>query len=260
MPERPLILFPTPEQAERIKRRVPIRPPVYPSIARQYDRLNPYFSVLRQAFQQKAIAIQNSPVGLNPEFALVFEVVGSVENFYTAVKRVEGMEWMFEAFTDEIEPDNDFYNIDDSGQRKESNLSGRVYCVMSNQEAMNQLLSLWDRYVAGETNVFKSGFAGLKDVFVHIKTIRRWGPEDRIYETNIMEYWKESLEIAGNQEVPFEIELFFRNDPTKRRVAYETVRRAVVELGKSYAANAKLNQLTIIQCLLFFQGSKFNYS
>lgn len=231
MPERPLILFPTPEQAERIKRKMYTPPPAYPSIERQYDRLNPYFSVLRQAFQQKAIAIQNSPVGLNPEFALVFEVVGSVENFYTAVKRVEGMEWMFEAFTDEIEPDNDFYNIDDSGQRKESNLSGRVYCVMSNQEAMNQLLSLWDRYVAGETNVFKSGFAGLKDVFVHIKTIRRWGPEDRIYETNIMEYWKESLEIAGNQEVPFEIELFFRNDPTKRRVAYETVRRAVVELG-----------------------------
>ena len=105
MPERPLILFPTPEQAERIKRKMYTPPPTYPSIERQYDRLNPYFSVLRQAFQQKAIAIQNSPVGLNPEFALVFEVVGSVENFYTAVKRVEGMEWMFEASTDEIEPE-----------------------------------------------------------------------------------------------------------------------------------------------------------
>ena len=46
-----------------------------------------------------------------------------------------------------------------------------------------------------------------------------------------MEYWKESLEIAGSQEVPFEIELFYRNDPIKRSIAYETVRRAIVELG-----------------------------
>lgn len=243
MPERPLILFPNPEDAARIKRKRPIPQPVYPSIAKQYDRLNPCFSVLRQAFQQKAVAIQNSPIGLNPEFALVFEVVGSVENFYTAVKRVEGMEWMFEASTDDIEPDNDFYNPDDEGQRKESNLSGRVYCVMSNQEAMNQLLSLWDRYVTGETNVFERGFAGLRDVFVHIKNIRPWGAEDRIYETHIMEYWRESLEIAGNQEVPFEIELFFRSDPTTRSIAYETIKHAVAELGGTVRSQCAIESI-----------------
>lgn len=231
MPERPLILFPTPEQAERIKRRMFMSAPAYPSIARQYDRLNPYFSVLRQAFQQKAVAIQNSPIGLNPEFALVFEVVGSVENFYTAVKRVDGMEWMFETSNDDIEPDSDFYNLDDEGMREETNLSGRVYCVMSNQVAINQLLSLWDRYVAGETNVFVRGFTGLRDVFVNIKNIRPWGSEDRIFETHIMEYWRENLEITGNQEVPFEIELFFRNNPAKRSMAYETIEHAVVGLG-----------------------------
>lgn len=243
MPERPLILFPKPEQAERIKRKMFPPQPSYPSITRQYDRLNPYFGVLRQAFQQKAVAIQNSPVGLNPEFAFVFEVVGSVENFYSAVKKVEGMEWMFEASTDEIEPDNDFYNIDDAGQRKESNLSGRVYCVMSNQEAMNQLLSLWDRHVAGETDVFERGFTGLRDVFVHIKNIRPWGPEDRIYETHIMEYWRESLEIAGNQEVPFEIELFFRSNPTSRSIASKTIEHAVVELGGTVCSQCAIESI-----------------
>ena len=72
MPERPLILFPTPENATRIKRRRPIPQPIYPPIGRQYDRLNPCFNVLRQAFQQKSIMVQNSPTGINPEFALVF--------------------------------------------------------------------------------------------------------------------------------------------------------------------------------------------
>ena len=226
MPERPLILFPIPEQAERIKRKMFTPPPAYPSIARQYDRLNPYFGVLRQAFQQKAIAIQNSSIGLNPEFALVFEIVGSVENFYTAIKKVEGMEWIFEASTDDIEPDDDFYKLSD-----ESNLSGRVYCIMSNQEAISQLLSLWDRYVVGETDVFERGFAGLRDVFIHIKRIRPWGPEDRIFETHIMEYWRENIEIDGDRAVPFEIELFFRANPNKRSNAYETIKHAVVGLG-----------------------------
>lgn len=220
-----------PERSERIKIRRSIPQPEFPSIARQYNRLIPDFSVLKHAFQQKAVAIQNSPVGLNPEVALVFEVVGSVENFYTAIKKVEGMEWMFEAPTEEIEPDDDFYLVDSSGEREESKLPGRVYCVMSNQEAINQLLSLWDRYVAGEKNVFKYGFTGLRDIFVHIKKIRKWGMEDRIFETNIIEYWKECLEIDGNKEVPFEIELFFRNDPTARSISYETVKKAIVDLG-----------------------------
>ena len=116
MPERPLLLFPKPERAGRIKRRMNPSQPKFPSIARQYDRLTPNFSVLKHVFQQKAVAIQNSPVGLNPEVALVFEVVGSVENFYTAVKKVEGMEWIFEATTEKIEPDDDFYLVAKSGE------------------------------------------------------------------------------------------------------------------------------------------------
>lgn len=251
MPERPLILFPSPEHAERIKRKMFAPPPAYPSTTRQYDRLNPYFSVLRQAFQQKTLSIQNSPVGLNPEFALVFEVVGSVENFYTSVKKVIGMEWMFEASTEDIEPDYDFYNQDNMGQREDSKLSGRVYCVMSNQEAMSQLLSLWDRYVAGETNVFERGFAGLRDVFVHIKKIRPWGPEDRIYETHVMEYWKECIEIAGSEEVPFEIELFFRSNPSARNNAYQTIKQAVVELGGTIRNQCMLEFINYHSMLIF---------
>jgi len=232
MAERPLILFPAPENAERVKRSLPPPKTVYPTIDKQFNRLMPYYRALRNAFQQKSVIIQNSPIGINPEMALVFEVVGSVENFYTAVKNVEGMEWLFELSIDEIEPDDDFYYVDDSGQRKDSNLSGRVYCVMSNQEAIDQLISLWNRYVRGETEVFKQrGFAGFRNVFKHIKAIRRWGPQDKIYETNVMEYWKESLEFIGNQEVPFEIELFYRNDSNKRKIAFETVKRSVVELG-----------------------------
>ena len=36
-------------------------------------------------------------------------------------------------------------------------LNGKLYCIMSNQQAMSQLLSLWQRYQDGETDVFKRG-------------------------------------------------------------------------------------------------------
>lgn len=64
----------------------------------------------------------------------------------------------------------------------DEDLSGKLYCVMSNQQAMLQLLSLWNHFQNGEENVFQHGFAGIRDVFTHIKNIRKWGAHDRIAE------------------------------------------------------------------------------
>lgn len=112
MPDRPLILFPSPERSDREhKPRVFIKT-ANPSVSRQYARLHPAFSVLQAAFDQKNVMIQNSPVGMNPDFALVFEIIGSVENFYTAIKHCEGLEWLFDKESDTFDPDDDFYKID----------------------------------------------------------------------------------------------------------------------------------------------------
>ena len=74
MPERPIILFPQPEIADRTKNKMPPPKINRPNIGRQYNRLLPTFSVLQEAYNQKRIMIQNTPSGINPEFALVFEV------------------------------------------------------------------------------------------------------------------------------------------------------------------------------------------
>lgn len=94
MPDRPLILFPSPERADR-ERKAPSFPRIVkPSFSRQFARLQPSFNVLQAAFEQKNLKIQQSPTGINPEFALVFEIIGTVDNFYTAVKNTDGLEWM----------------------------------------------------------------------------------------------------------------------------------------------------------------------
>lgn len=231
MPDRPLILFPSPERAD-CERKAPSFPRIMkPSFSRQFARLQPSFNVLQAAFEQKNLKIQQSPTGINPEFALVFEIIGTVDNFYTAVKNTDGLEWMFDIETDSFLPDDDFYSISRNGQRDEGLLNGKLYCIMSNQQAMSQLLSLWQRYQDGETDVFKRGFAGLRDVFTHIKNIRRWNAQDRIAETHAIDYWRESLEFDGNSPVPFEIELFFRSDFQKRHIAVDTISREIQSLG-----------------------------
>ena len=67
---------------------------------------------LKNAFEQKALKIQQSPTGINPEFALVFEIIGSVDNFYTAVKNTDGLEWIFDGEIEPFNPDDDFYQVD----------------------------------------------------------------------------------------------------------------------------------------------------
>ena len=79
MPDRPIILFPTPERAARNLKRSGFQRISRPEYRRQYDRLHPAFQTLQTAFQQKNLKIQQSPIGMNPDFALVFEIVGTVE-------------------------------------------------------------------------------------------------------------------------------------------------------------------------------------
>jgi hypothetical protein len=230
MPERPIILFPEPESADRARKNPAFPHMQTPSFGRQYNRLQPTFTVLKTAFEQKNVKLQNSPVGMNPDFALVFEVVGTVDSFYTAVKHCEGLEWMFDSTIDDIAPDDDFFDLE-KGQRSDKNLSGKVYCIMSNQQAIEQLLSLWARHQRGETEVFKRGFSGLRDVFVNIRDIRKWSAEDRISETFAVEYWRENLTVDGDNPIPFEIELFYRSDAAKRNVATRTIAYEIAQLG-----------------------------
>lgn len=231
MPDRPLILFPTPERADREKRKAPPAKLMKPSYEKQFERLRPSFLLLKSAFEQKAVTIQQSPIGINPDFALVFEIIGSVDNFYTAVQHMNGLEWIFDAESTPFESDDDFYQIDKHGEKNDTSLNGKLYCVMSNQQAMLQLLSLWNRYKNGEDDVFQRGFAGIRDVFRHIKNIRKWGAQDRISETHAIDYWREALEFDGNTTVPFEIELFFRAKEEARRNSFNTINREIVSLG-----------------------------
>src|SRR5437867_2333436 len=94
MPERPLLVLPRPvvsQAAERSPRWTP--PPHFPGAGRQGQRLTPQFQALQQYFAQRTATLQSTAAGAAAEEVVVFETVGSIQDFITAVRRISGMEW-----------------------------------------------------------------------------------------------------------------------------------------------------------------------
>ena len=230
MPELPLLLFPSPEIADRTKGSGAPGFIHYPSHDRQGQRLSPIFTQLQAAFNTRSVEIQQTTAGAEPEQVLVIETIGSVENFVNAVKRIEGLEWMGELETDEIVPDDDFY--DKKHPQKE--LTGRLYLVMSNKRALDEMLSLWRRYQADESMKFESGLGKFKKVFCYLKDVRRWEVQDRIGETGVIETWLEDLEHDGGRPVRLEIQLWFRGTEVKRAEAREQLKSLIKDLAGSF--------------------------
>lgn len=227
MAERPLFFFPTPQLAEKTPGDPRFRPIHKPSIAKQGQRTAPLFNELEAAFEARRIELQQSVTGIDPEQVLVIETIGSVEDFAKAVKRFDGLEWMGEFELEDIEPDEDFYDQKKPGK----NLAGRLFLVMTNQRALNELLSLWRRYQVDQSTDFGYGRTKVRDVFLHLKDIRRWDVQDRLQESGILDYWRERLEIAGEQVIPFEVELWFRGNENLRATSENIVTELIRQAG-----------------------------
>ena len=227
MPERPLLLFPTPQPADRTKQKPQFGRVHKPNVTRQGQRLSPMFNQLQAAFEARRVEIQQNTAGIDPEQVLVIETIGSVDNFANAVKRIDGFEWMGELESDEIAPDQDFY--DENNPEKE--LNGRLYLVMTNQRALDEMLSLWRRYQADPNMQFERGLTKFRDVFLHLKSIRRWDVQDRLLETGVLDIWHEDLEYDGDRVISFEAELWFRGSDELRVISANQVTNLVQQAG-----------------------------
>lgn len=82
--------------------------------------------------------------------------------------------------------------------------------MMSNSQALEQLLSMWAYWKKDKNTKFDHGLTKFKNMFQCLKDIRRWDVQDRLFETGILDAWQEDLKHDGNHLIQFEIELWFR--------------------------------------------------
>ncbi len=149
------------------------------------------------------------PNGLAPERLLVFEVEGPVSNFVKSLDKLVGLDLLGE----------------DDPEGKDGS---HYYLLVPNFEVLKAILSLWQRWSNGEE---LAGWAPWRDLFLHLRDIRPWGPQDRLGENE-----REILEelVSGRSEddkVSIEIELVFSlNEDVVARQSSE-VRKIVSQNG-----------------------------
>lgn len=228
MEHYPLLFFPSSIEDVKVGKRRNIQRHIStPNPQRQSERITPSLRALCNVIEDMNVHIQEDPNGIDPETVLVLKTVGTVDDFANAVKRIDGMEWLGEFDVDDISPDDDFYDT----EKPESILSGRLYMVSTNKEAINELLTLWQRYTSDPETPFDRGYAKFKSVFSLLKEIRRWDTSDRFEGTKAKEIWLEQIEMRGQQEVSFEIELWYRQNPTQLSSSFAEIASKVSDLG-----------------------------
>ena len=226
MPERPLLILPSPgEPAPRRRRGGGVGRFHRPSRKRQAERLLPRFEHLQQVLEARRTRLQVEASGLVPEEVVVLETVGTVDGFIRAVEKVPGMEWLAEVEEEDIPPDDDFFAISEAGEeRSHKALRGRLFMVFTNQRAYDQMLSLW-RTFQSEVKL-PHGFGRWKVLFEQLHDVRPWGVRDRLLETGVLQDWQERVD-HGQNVVPCEIELWYRKNPQQRRTARDRVAELV---------------------------------
>jgi hypothetical protein len=115
-----------------------------------------------------------------------------------------------------------------------------LFVVLSNHQALQQMLSLWSLWKAGLGLPW--GLGKWTEVFTQLRDVRPWGIRDRLFETGILEDWQER--VAHNAElIPCEIELWFRTDHRRRFAARNRVAGIVQSLEGSILNEALLEEI-----------------
>jgi hypothetical protein len=235
--ERPLLLFGQPAEAERAKlpgsggssrfRRL--------DPGRQEERLGSKWRALLQAMANRSAEITDDLAGTDPELVLVMEIADDRPAFVRAVQHIEGFEYLAELDEEDIVAEE----FRDPADTSTAPLRGTLFLLASNQTALRAVLDLWQQYQRDRNARFPYGLAEWKHVFELLVDLRRWSPADRLQGTGVVEDFNERV-AAGQEIVPAEIELWFRNDDIRRTQAESTVSRLVNEAGGQVVTSAAI--------------------
>lgn len=113
---------------------------------------------------------------------------------------------------------------------KDKLLKGRLFLSLGNEQGLRELLKLWDLWEKNKNLPY--GKTKWRDVFNQARKIRRWGIEETLRETGMIERWHDLLDPIGpDQEIHCQIELFYRRNSEKRKQNEATITALLLEMG-----------------------------
>jgi hypothetical protein len=193
---------------------------------------------------ESLLKLQRDPTNLAPERVIVFDVAGNIGDFTKALARIPGFEFISESDTEAQSDENFAVKDARKGQegeiRSDKMVAGRLYLALPDIGALQELVSLWERWSKGQA--MDPGFAPFGHLFAQLRTLRPWGPLDRVPEDTI-EYWRAELERAPDRPVRTEVELWYRRSSARRRIASQTVRLSVSSVGGTVLDEATIEEI-----------------
>lgn len=221
MAERPLLVFPRAESVKPPKGSgfPPTRLPG-PNPVGQAERI-------RQQFEDVQAAILAAPV--DTDKVLVLETIGQLAGFQKAAEKV-GMEWLAEIDADlDLDDVKDLYPDADAEAQKSLEKGGmRLYLAVSDSQAINRLLGLWNRRQS--EGRLSRPYGAWEGFFKYLKDLRLWGYKDMLHDSGILQQWEDDLkgDVTSSR---FEVELHFRRSVAAREQAEKNVKEYVIGCG-----------------------------
>jgi hypothetical protein len=247
VPDRPLLNLPAP---------TPIVPPQRygggaaisrPSRDRQRERIDPKFARLSAAAETpvELLALQDDPALIAPERAIVFEVEGSLKDFYAQARDI-GLEYLGD-YEDEFDPSDDFF----VKEKREQRITGRIYLAMPDVQALRELLSLWERYK--QNRRMGKGRSEWRELFSRLIDVRPWGPQDRI-PPGAVSAWEADLAPAPDAPVRLEVELWFHESAERRGQAFQRIEGEIAAAGGGIVHHATIPEIHYDAALIDLPG------
>ncbi|MCB0517304.1 MAG: S8 family peptidase [Lewinellaceae bacterium] len=202
----------------------------------QAVRIEQRLTALEQAWQRKEAALADGMIGQIPEMVLVMEIAGTMDDFFSAIRKTEGMEFLGE-YDGELELDDEFEFYNAESELVTQPIPKRVFLSLANQAALAELRSLWQTHLAGnKLPHFKGKY---KTLFEVLADIRPYSVKDRFLEPGIREYLQQYT--APDELVNFEVELVYKDeDGLFNQNAFNAFRQAIQEAGGSIVQGSEL--------------------
>lgn len=159
----------------------------------------------------------DEPEAAPPEFVLVLEIAGELDEFVSAVSRVPGLEYLAEELGDKLEDTSLFAVQDREGGRRRARRE--LFVVATDERAAAELERLWTLWQAGTPLAI--GWRRWQAVFERLISVRQWNDHDRLTRTGVLDAWRDELREEGDEPIPFEVELWFRAAEDRRAVEEE---------------------------------------
>jgi hypothetical protein len=211
----PLLVLAAPVIVPPVERTGPSGGTPNPAKGVQIRRLDPQFAELQRVLDAQNAIVAAAPGGASPEHVLVFETNGPPQDFFATIAANPDLEWLVD-HEDKVDPDEYFHAKNPNLQ-----VTACMYMVLFNQAALRQLLSLWATYKKG---TMPAGYGAWSAVFRCLRTVRRWGPEDRLRECGAL---RGELDLDLSREnIPVEIEFWARGG-AQRAAAEDRITRLV---------------------------------